>query len=145
MVSCVADISGWIGENEPKLNYDKTDVSLIHLILSQVCGISASLIVNIFENNPEWVSVSGNVISDASDHFSQFCIFRSARDRIKPAKRKMSDFTNSDRDSFTQDLDQIDWQLIKANGNNVTDYIFSSFHGKYNKIIDKHVPIKQIS
>ena len=57
----------------------------------------------------------------------------------------MSDFTNSDSDSFMQDLHQIDWQLIIANGNNDTDYIVSSFHGKYNKIINKHVPIKQIS
>ena len=30
VVSCVADISSWIGENEPKLNHDNTDVSLIH-------------------------------------------------------------------------------------------------------------------
>ena len=72
-------------------------------------------------------------------------IFRSARDRIKPTKRKMSDFTNSDSDSFMQDLHQIDWQLIIANGNNDTDYIVFSFYGKYNKIINKHVPIKQIS
>ena len=89
--------------------------------------------------------MSGNIISDVSDHFSQFCIFRSARDRIKPAQRKMSDFSNSDRDSFTQDLNQIDWQLIIANSNNDTDYIFSSFYSKYNKIINRHVPIKQIS
>ena len=115
------------------------------MISSRDCGNSASLIVNIFENNPDWVSVSGNIISDVSDHFSQFCIFRSARDRIKPTKRKMSDFTNSDSDSFMQDLHQIDWQLIIANGNNATDYIVFSFYGKYNKIINKHVPIKQIS
>ena len=115
------------------------------MISSRDCGNSASLIVNIFENNPDWVSVSGNIISDVSDHFSQFCIFRSARDRIKPVKRKMRDFTNFDRDSFTQDLNQIDWQSIIANGNNDIDYIFSSFYSKYNKIINKHVPIKQIS
>ena len=57
----------------------------------------------------------------------------------------MRDFTNFDRDSFTQDLNQIDWQSIIANGNNDIDYIFSSFYSKYNKIINKHVPIKQIS
>ena len=34
---------------------------------------------------------------------------------------------------------------IIANGNNDIDYIFSSFYSKYNKIINKHVPIKQIS
>ena len=57
----------------------------------------------------------------------------------------MRDFTNFDRDSFTQDLNQIDWQSIIANGNNDIDYIFSSFYSKYNKIINTHVPIKQIS
>ena len=112
---------------------------------SRARGNSASLIDNIFVNNPDCVLLSGNIISDVSDHFSQFCIFRSARDRIKSVKRKMRDFTNFDRDSFTQDLNQIDWQSIIANGNNDIDYIFSSFCSKYNKIINKHVPIKQIS
>ena len=97
---------------------------------SRVPGNSASLIDNIFVSNPDCVSASGNIISDVSDHFSQFCIFRSARDRIKPVKRKMRDFTNFDRDSFTQDLNQIDWQSIIANGNNDIDYIFSSFYSK---------------
>ena len=45
----------------------------------------------------------------------------------------MRDFTNFDRNSFTQDLNQIDWQSIIANGNNDIDYIFSSFYSKYNK------------
>ena len=43
----------------------------------------------------------------------------------------MRDFTNFDMDSFTQDLNQIDWQSIIANGNNDIDYIFSSFYSKY--------------
>lgn len=37
---------------------------------SRVRGNSASLIDNIFVNNPDYVSVSGNIISDVSDHFS---------------------------------------------------------------------------
>ena len=40
----------------------------------------------------------------------------------------MRDFTNFDTDSFTQDLNQIDWQSIIVNGNNDIDYIFSSFY-----------------
>ena len=106
---------------------------------SRVRGNSTSLIDNIFVKNPDCVSVSGNIICDVGDHFSQFCIFRSARDRIKPVKRKMRDFTNFDRDSFTQDLNQIDWQSIIANGNNDIDYIFSSLYSKYDKLINKHV------
>ena len=35
---------------------------------SRVRGNSASLIDNIFVNNPDCVSVSGNIISDVNDH-----------------------------------------------------------------------------
>ena len=41
--------------------------------------ISASLIDNIFVNNPNQVLISGNIITDVSDHFSQFCIMTSGR------------------------------------------------------------------
>ena len=40
---------------------------------TRVRSTSATLIDNIFVNNPEMVLVSGNIISDISDHFSQFC------------------------------------------------------------------------
>ena len=59
---------------------------------SRVRSNSSSLIDNIFVNNPDCVSVNANIIPDVSDHFSQFCVFRSARDRIKPVQRKMRDF-----------------------------------------------------
>ena len=39
---------------------------------------SATLIVN----NPDQLLASGNIISDISDHFSQFCITTSAKDKL---------------------------------------------------------------
>ena len=44
---------------------------------------SASLIDNIFVNIPDQIKVSGNIISDISDHYSQFCIIKSAKDKLK--------------------------------------------------------------
>ena len=41
--------------------------------------MSVSLIDNIFVNNPNQVLISGNIITDVSDHFSQFCIMTSGR------------------------------------------------------------------
>ena len=38
---------------------------------------SATLIDNIFVNNFDDLVLSGNVITDLSDHFSQFCIMHS--------------------------------------------------------------------
>ena len=40
---------------------------------------SATLIVN----NPDQLLASGNIISDISDHFSQFCITTSAKDKLQ--------------------------------------------------------------
>ena len=50
------------------------------LFLSRGVGIGLGVqsrfvvVINIFVNNPDQIIASGNVISDISDHFSQFCI-----------------------------------------------------------------------
>ena len=54
---------------------------------TRVCQTSATLIDNIFLNNPDQVLSCGNIISDISDHFSQFCIFRSMKEKIKIKKK----------------------------------------------------------
>ena len=46
---------------------------------TRVHRFSATLIVN----NPEQLLASGNIISDISDHFSQFCITTSAKDKLQ--------------------------------------------------------------
>ena len=48
---------------------------------------SATLINNIFVNNPEQVSLSGNIISDISNHFSQFCLIKSTSNLSKKKKK----------------------------------------------------------
>lgn len=40
---------------------------------TRVHGNSATLIDNIFVNNIKGTVSSGNIVSDISDHFSQFC------------------------------------------------------------------------
>ena len=52
---------------------------------------SATLIDNIFANSEE-VKVSGNLMSDVSDHFSQFCTIKSVREKpMKFHKTKIRD------------------------------------------------------
>ena len=50
---------------------------------TRVRSTSATIINNIFMNNPDQAVASGNIISDISDHFSQFCILKSIRDKTK--------------------------------------------------------------
>ena len=47
---------------------------------------SATLIDNIFVNDPRRLLASGDIIFDISDHFSQFYITTSAKDRLQQVK-----------------------------------------------------------
>ena len=112
---------------------------------TRVHNNSASLIDNIFVNNPEQVLISGNLITDVSDHFSQFCILTSTRDKIKRKQIKKRDLSHFNPDSLNSDLATIDWScIIKTQANNV-DELFSTFYRNFNKIINKHAPIKTLS
>ena len=103
------------------------------------------IIDNIFVNNPEQVLISGNLITDVSDHFSQFCILTSTRDKIKRKQIKKRDLSHFNPDSLNSDLATIDWScIIKTHTNNV-DELFSTFYRNFNKIINKHAPIKTLS
>jgi len=112
---------------------------------TRVCSTSATLIDNIFINNPDQVVASGNIISDISDHFLQFCILKSMRDKIKIRKFNVRDFSTSSRDSFNADLSNVNWDTLTDKKPCDVDNLFSSFYNKFNKLINKHVPTKTIS
>ena len=111
---------------------------------TRVRSSSAMLIDNIFVNIPEQVLISGNILSDISDHFSQFCILSSIVDQPKE-NRKVRDFSNFSYSSFIADLIQVDWDEIIARGTDDINKIFSSFYNKLNKIVNKHAPFKTMS
>ena len=80
---------------------------------------SATLIDNIFVNNPDRPLASGNIISDISDHFSQFCITTSAKDKLQQVKNiKIRDYSKFSADRFNDELSEVDWNQIIANGTN---------------------------
>ena len=79
---------------------------------------TATLIDNIFINNPEQVLLSGNIITDVSDHFSQFCILSSVKSvkesNITKIIRKR-DFSHFSAESFNSDLSAVHWENILFN------------------------------
>ena len=87
--------------------------------------------------------VSGNIISEISDHFSQFCFLSSIADQLKE-NGKMRDFSKFSSRSFVADLIQVDWDEIVARGTDDINKIFSSFYNKFNRIVNKHTPFKTL-
>ena len=109
---------------------------------TRVRSTSATLIDIIFINFPEQVLSSGNIISDISDHFSQFCVLKSAVERPNIGKGKVRDFSKFSSESFTADLCQVNWNKIVERGNGDINRLFSSFYNRFNEIINKHAPFK---
>ena len=83
----------------------------------------------------------GNIISDISDHFSQFCIFKSMKEKIKIKKKvKLQDFSR-----FSAELSGVNWNVPPITGACDVDNLFSSFYNKFNKIVNKYAPLKALS
>ena len=72
--------------------------------------------------------LNGNLIADLSDHFAQFCIMKSVREKpTKFQKTKVHDNLQFLADCFNYDLSQVKWSNIISNATNDIDKMFSSF------------------
>ena len=84
--------------------------------------------------------VSGNIISDISDHFLTILHLV-----LNCRSTKVRDFSKFSSRSFVDDLIQVDWDEIIVRGTDDINKIFSSSYNKLNKIVNKHAPFKTMS
>ena len=110
---------------------------------SRVYNNSATLIDNIIVNRLDGNLSSGNIISDISDHYSQFCFIHSPPLRSFYQGVKIRDYSKFSEEDFVNDVSQIEWDSLITNGS--VDKCFSSFYNKLNKLVNKHAPIKAVS
>ena len=112
---------------------------------TRVRSSSATLIDNIFLNNPDQVVTCGNIVSDISDHFSQFCVLKSVKAKVKVNKFKVRNFSRFSADCFNTEVSQVDWKAIVEKNSCDVNNLFSSFYNKFNKLVNNHAPMKIIS
>ena len=103
------------------------------------------MIDNIFVNNLNDLVLSANVITDLSDHFSQFCIMHSTLTKNRLHCSKIQDYSRYDEALFNNDISQIDWQALLAQASNDPNKQFSTFYDRLNKLVNKHAPLKRLS
>ena len=148
---CRLGISDWLFHRRALSIGQKTELSLLRVFVELLqlhfhkCCSKATLIDSIFVNNPEQVHLSGNLITDLSDHFAQFCIMKSVREKpTKFQKTKVRDYSQFSADCFNYDLSQVKWNNIISSATNDIDKMFSSFYNELNKILNNHAPIKTL-
>ena len=110
---------------------------------TRVYNNSATLIDNIFTIKFSENFASGNIVSDITDHFCQFCIFQSSIVTSQPAKMTSRDYSKHSEQRFLEDLSQLHWEFLLS-GSDV-DRLFSTFYNKLNKLINKHTPLRSLS
>ena len=112
---------------------------------TRVHSSSATLIDNILASQVDDLDsvLSGNVVSDISDHFSQFCLLPAYKLQFSLTAicREYRDFSSFSDDSFLNDLEQIDWDSI-GHSNRDINKSFSTFFHKTLRVLNKHAPTK---
>ena len=110
---------------------------------TRVHNNSATLIDNIFTSKLDDEITSGNIISDISDHFTQFCITHTSLEKEKPDKLYTHDYSFFSEARFLNELSQTDWQSPSSENEANVDKLFSVFYNKLiSKTIYKHAPLK---
>ena len=112
---------------------------------TRITDHSATLIDNIFLNSLEHFTISGNIIYDLTDHLPNFLIinkFSTLSTNVKIYKR---DFSKLNESAMINEVQSVDWnELLSLNTSNPSA-LFDLFYGTLSSIVDKHIPIKQLS
>ena len=96
---------------------------------------SAKLIDNIFTNKFYEYFSSGNIVSDITDHVSQFYIFQSSIETTQPVKITIRDYSKYLEQRLLQDLSKLHWESLLYGTD--LDKLFSTSYNKLNKLINK--------
>ena len=87
--------------------------------------------------------MSGNLVTSISDHLPQFLITPDTDDKNKPiSEYSYRDWSQFDREQFLLDYSKIDWNTVLKLYKQDVDTSFGYFITTFNKLIDKHLPIK---
>ena len=105
---------------------------------------SATLIDNILFNSTEHYTVSGNIVFDLADHLPNFIIINKYSTLPKHIKFTRRDYSKYNEETLLQDCRTIDWNCTNTDSKNIT-MMFDSFHNKLKNVINKHIPLKQLS
>ena len=112
---------------------------------TRVHNNSATLIDNILTNKVDANITSDNIVSDISDHFSQFCVSHTFFKKLKSKKQKRRDFSGFSVNSFNSELSE---ELLNQNNFDdqfVVDIAFSNFYNTLSVLVEKHAPMKTLS
>ena len=130
---------------EEFLNILETNFFNPHILQpTRITYHSATLIDNIFFNSITHHTISGNIIYDLTDHLPNFLIinkFSALPKDFKISRRNYSQFNETE---FLNDIQSTNWTKEFSNCDNPSE-LFNTFYIILNDIVEKHIPLQQLS
>ena len=111
------------------------------LLPTRIAGNSATIVDNIFSNNSSNKIISGNVITDLSDHFSQFISVQRPKLDYKTISIYKRDYSKFSEKSFRDDVSIQDFNNELTNINDQ----FNDFFFKIEGCVNRHAPYKKLT
>ena len=111
---------------------------------ARVTDHSATVIDNIFSNNTSHKTVSGNIITQISDHFPQFIILDKIVIDYKSCLYAKRDFTNFDEQEFIAGFSSQSMDFLHDASMSI-DFKFDNFYLSLSSYVDHHAPIKKMN
>ena len=109
---------------------------------TRISDFSSTIIDNIYSNNLEQDSYSGNILIKFADHFSQLLSLNKAIMKFKPKSIYKRDYANYKEESFIEDVSIQTWN---TNVQSDTNYKFNDFYWRLEGCIDRHAPLKKLN
>ena len=122
--------------------------SLIPQITSptRITPRSKTLIDNIFSTDASVETLSGNIVTNISDHLAQFLSFPVKQTPHKKKKEIYKrQYKNFNAGQFIMDLRKINWQEALEINRKETNASFTKFFDIFELLLDSHAPLKKLS
>ena len=111
---------------------------------SRVTERSATLIDNIYGNSIDHDSLSGNIVTQLSEHFPQFLLIKDDKKDFKDMNYYIHDYRKLDKKAFVDSYSDLDWAEL----NDFTmdcNAKFNFFLDKTTEFISNHAPLRKLS
>ena len=109
---------------------------------TRITEYSSTVIDNIYGNNFEHISQSGNILIKFADHFTQFLSINKEVTKIKQNTVYKRDFREFNEESFIDDICIQNWTAKNPAGTNpkIDDFLW-----RLEGCIDRHAPLKKMN
>ena len=104
----------------------------------------ASIIDNIYTNTTNANIVSGNILMQITDHFSQLMVLKNTHVSHSKSESLKYDYSKFVDDAFLEDFNQIDFNYLENSDLDINSK-FDRFLKDLNTLTNKHAPIKRLS